>query len=36
VALGLSVINTYVSVGVFVGLQLLAIISPPVRPLNRI
>jgi uncharacterized membrane protein len=35
-ALALSVVNTYVSVGVFVGLQLLAIISPPVPPFNRV
>jgi uncharacterized membrane protein len=36
VALSLSVINTYVSLGVFVAVQLIAIISPPVRPFNRI
>jgi uncharacterized membrane protein len=36
VALGLSVINTYVSVGALVGLQVLAIVSPPVPPFNRI
>jgi uncharacterized membrane protein len=36
VALGLSVVNTYVSLGVFVALQLLAIISPPVPPFNRV
>lgn len=36
VALGISVINTYVSLGVFLALQLTAIISPPVRPFNRI
>jgi uncharacterized membrane protein len=35
-ALGISVINTYVSLGVFVALQLTAIISPPVPPFNRI
>jgi len=36
VALGLSVVNTYVSLGAFVAVQLMAIISPPVRPFNRI
>jgi uncharacterized membrane protein len=36
VALGISVINTYVSLGVFVALQLMAIISPPIPPFNRI
>ena len=35
-ALGLSVVNTYVSLGAFVAVQLVAIISPPVRPFNRI
>lgn len=36
VALSVSVINTYVSLGVFVAVQVVAITSPPVRPFNRI
>ncbi len=36
VALGLSVVNTYVSVAAVVALQVLAIASPPVPPFNRV
>lgn len=35
-ALSLSVINTYISLAAFVAVQLMAILSPPVRPFNRI
>jgi hypothetical protein len=36
VALSLSAVNTYVSIGAFVAFQVLATISPPILRFNRI
>jgi hypothetical protein len=36
VALGLSAVNTYLSLGAFVAFQVVSTISPPIPPFNRV